>query len=120
MTTKWKTAKHNGMWLSREPGALKHSADLEKLLRVVYRDEPSYVEFAVGAGDAPRIKALLAFADEMAEALISRDVDYGYHTDCLACGMRTYHEKDGEVAHEENCVIVRYAAALLADSGGSR
>lgn len=51
---------------------------------------------------------------QAADQLISRDVDYGYHADCLSCGMRTYFEKDSDLQHEPDCVVLAIDTFLRA------
>lgn len=57
MSKVWKIARHNGL-AEREGGGLDVRPELEKWLRVVYRDSP-YEEFGVSIGDAVRLATLL-------------------------------------------------------------
>lgn len=68
----WQVAEHKGNWVD-EAGELHHDPFLAKMLRVVFKHtEHEYVEFAVGAGDAQRLRALLNREDRARSRLLIR------------------------------------------------
>lgn len=90
---------------------------------VVFEDELTALESRLAAAETERDNCkenyvLLMMAAKAAEAALRtiatpalRRTDEN-STVCLRCGMETFHQKDGEVRHEKDCVQV-YAASLI-------